>query len=231
METPSSVRRILKNIAHHVSRSRSLARLLFGVKFLRVPKDYYYFDTTTYATTRLVSKILRRDNRVVDMGTGTAAVVGLFLWRKIGCSVVSVDINPTMVQMSRESVRFNGAPIQVIESEFFAKVPGEFDTVIFNPPYVHTDIGETRRLSQATRSQWDGGRDGMRVIDGFLAAVSTLSHPVTVYMGINDWHVPRQTILESIGRRANLILNEVAKPSILPVFVYVFQNRKSADTV
>jgi methylase of polypeptide subunit release factors len=228
MDTRSLTRRVLQGVAQPVFRSRHLARLLFGVKFRRVPKPFYCFDTTTYVTTRVVRKVLGQGNRVVDMGTGTAAAVGLFVWRKVGCRVVSVDINPTMVEMSRESVRFNGAPIDVVESSFFDKVSEPFDTVIFNPPFVHTDTGATRQLAQETRSQWDGGRDGMRVIDGFLDAVAALPHPVTVYMGVNDWHVPRATIIESIGKRGGLRLHDVPAHRILPVSVYIFRNRSAA---
>ena len=223
MARKTPTRRALQAVAYEVFRSRPLAEMLFGVKFRPVGRDFYYFDTTTYVTTRRVQRSLTANNTVVDMGTGTAAAVGLYVWKNIGCRVISVDINPTMVQMSTESVKLNHAPIQVIQSSFFDNVKEPFDTVIFNPPYVPTNVGLDRQLSDATRSQWDGGPAGTDVIHGFLDAVAALPHEVTVYMGINDWHVGQKEIFASLRERG-LILEEVTKPSVLPVYVYVFKN-------
>jgi methylase of polypeptide subunit release factors len=220
------IRKALQNLAYRVFRSRFVAQLLFRIKFRPVPEDYYYFDTTTYVTTRRASKSLGRTNTVVDMGTGSAAAVGLFLWKQIGCSVISVDINPTMVEMSAASIRLNGAPVTVIQSDLFENVHEPFDTVIFNPPYVHTDSGLARKLTQATRSQWDGGPAGTDVIERFADAIAALPHPVVTYMGINAWHVTRDTVLDILSRRPAIVVDEVFHHRILPVYVYIFRNAR-----
>lgn len=217
-------RRALQSLALRASKSRLLAQLLFGIKFRPVDRQYYYFDTTTYVTTRRAWKSLRRNNAVVDMGTGSAAAVGLCLWKKVGCSVISVDVNPTMVEMSAASVRLNGAPIKVVRSDFFQNVHEPFDTVIFNPPYVQTEAGLARRLTQATRSQWDGGPAGTDVIERFVDEIVALPHPVVVYMGINSWHLKRETVLDILSRRPGIVVDEVFRHRILPVYVYIFRN-------
>lgn len=196
-----------------------VARALFGIRFAPALSEHdYYFDITTVVLFQFLAKRLDRRSRLLDMGTGAAAVLGLSLWRRVGCQVISSDINPVLVTSARRNVAHNRAPIEVVQSRFFNAVPDRFDVVSFNPPYVPTSSGEERVL-QERRSQWDGGADGTDVIAGYLEAVAALGRPVTSHLGMNRQHVDGRKMSRVLtGRKVRL--TEVFPHPLLPVDVY-----------
>jgi methylase of polypeptide subunit release factors len=211
---------LLSSAALRAYRSRRLAQVLFPMEFSPAGPRDYYFDVTTIALVRAVARDVTRTHHVLDMGCGAHAVIGVSLWKKTGCAVTCCDINPDLVDLARASAAKNQAPIDVVRSEFFADVPGQFDTVVFNPPYVPTRIGET----QATRrSQWDGGRDGTRVVDAFLGALERIEKPVLVFIGVNSFFVSTQRMIAMLDERPSLRLDRTNRSSILPVDVHVIQ--------
>ena len=95
-------------------KSHTIAKLLFKIDFNSVQKGAYYFDLTTFVLTRLLLKEIHKDNRVLDMGTGVSAIIGLFLWKHCGCHVISCDVNPEIVKLAQENIQFNNSPIDVV---------------------------------------------------------------------------------------------------------------------
>jgi len=158
----------------------------------------YYFDVTTWVLINRTAKDLTRSTRVLDMGTGSVAVVGLTIWKRLGCSVISSDINPEIVQLAEECARRNGAPIRTVCSRFFENVHEPFDVVIFNPPYVATAHGLELDDSRKRRCQWDGGSDGTSIIRDFVVGLQALPHQVRAYVGVN----PNPTKTQAARARA-----------------------------
>ena len=218
------VRGPAKLLVARTTRSRWLGERLFGIR-LRPLSDpsMYYFDVTTLP---LVSAAIKRVNpvtRVLDLGTGAAAVIGLALWHRHGCSVIAADVNASLVGAARENVAFNDAPIDVVQSSFFAGVHSEVDLVTFNPPYVTTAHGSARGLDEAYRVQWDGGPEGTSVISMFLDAVERHPHRPLVLMGVNRWHATPDRIDALFRDRPRLTLVEINRHPYLPVNVYAFR--------
>ena len=207
------------------TRSRLLARALFGVDFRPLQEDETYFDVTTPVLVRRAARRLSPSSKVLDLGTGTTAVVGLALWRKVGCEVTSADVNPASVQLAQANVERNRAPIRVLQSSFFDGVDGAFDTVVFNPPYVPTEAGRRRGLSPRLRRQWDGGPDGLAVIDGFLAALEGDPRAPVALMGVNHRHTPRERVSALLAGHAGIEVEDVYRHPLLPVDVYVLRRR------
>lgn len=100
--------------------------------------------------------------RLLDMGTGSG-IVALHA-AKIGSSVTAVDINPNAVQCARSNALRNDLKMDVVEGDLFEKVPGLFDVIVFNPPYLPDDDGPPSWMEKA----WAGGADGTDVIVRFL---------------------------------------------------------------
>ena len=149
-------------------KSRNFARIIFKIDFKPVKKSAYYFDISTLVLTKLLLREINKDDRILDMGTGTSSIIGLTIWKQCGCYVVCSDINPEIVSMAQDNVEFNQAPIQVKHSNLFENIEEDFDIVVFNPPYVPTKKGTISNLSKQFQSQWDGGEDGSSVIKQFL---------------------------------------------------------------
>lgn len=74
--------------------------------------------------------------RVHDLGCGYG-VVGIIV--KIDCpfcDVLCSDVSERAVALAKKNVRDLDLNIDVVRSDGYEKVKGEFDTVLFNPPYV-----------------------------------------------------------------------------------------------
>jgi len=210
------LRGLLRRASGRVSRSRALARRLFGIDF--PPRDdsgARYFDLTTPVLVSLVAPRLRPGTRLLDMGTGAFATIGLALWRRTGCDVVATDVGPELVRKAQANVDANHAPIRVVEARFYDGVEGEFDCVTFNAPYVPSSF-----LSRSD-PQSDGGPEGTIIIEGFLDGFAAKGGRATAYLGVNRLFVPREKVELLVGRRAGLGLIDVRRRWPWPVDVYV----------
>jgi release factor glutamine methyltransferase len=215
------LKRLVFACVRAATRSRLLAQALFRVDMRPLEDDETYFDVTTPVLVSQAARRLLPSSKVLDLGTGTTAVVGLALWRRLGCEVTSADVNPESVRLARLNVDRNRAPIRVVESSFFDAVEGGFDAVVFNPPYVPSEDGRRRGLSPRLRRQWDGGPDGLAVIEGFLDALEGDRRDPLVLMGVNHRHTPRERILARVFAHAGVRVDEVYRHPLLPVDVYV----------
>ena len=83
---------------------------------------------------------LKKDARVVDLGTGTG-IISLLMTTRGALDVVGVEINPVLSDMAERSVSLNklARNIHIINGDL-RKVrellpAGQWDTVVSNPPY------------------------------------------------------------------------------------------------
>ena len=206
-------------------KSRYAARLIFKIDFKPVKKGAYYFDMTTLVLTKLVLGEFIKEDRVLDMGTGTSSIIGLTLWKQCGCYVVCSDINPEIVSMAQKNVEFNQAPIQVKHSNLFENIEEDFDIVIFNPPYVPTKKGIISNLSKQFQSQWDGGEDGSVIVKQFLDEFQQVKRSVRAYVGINYWYLPKEKFLPMIEMKKDLKLRKIYRHTFLPIEVFIIEKK------
>jgi release factor glutamine methyltransferase len=75
--------------------------------------------------------------RVLDVGTGTGVLARLALERGAE-KVVAADINPAAVAWARRAV----PDAEVVLSDLFGAVSGEFDTILFAAPWSEGEIRE-----------------------------------------------------------------------------------------
>ena len=216
--------RLAASLATRAYRSRALARVFFGIDFLpRGSKDYYY-DISTLVVVRRVARMLGPGRRLLDLGTGSYGVIGLSLWKKTGCDVTCCDIDPELVASTRRNIELNEAPISVVESDLFANVPGPFDVVTFNPPYIATSFGDRWNVD-ARQSQWDGGEEGSDAVAPFLASVAARDHSVTACLAMNTIFVKRDRIRAMVADQPELELVETYRAPVLPIELHTIENR------
>jgi release factor glutamine methyltransferase len=118
---------------------------------------------------RLVDAALdevRVGERVLEVGTGSG-IVSLFL--NDYADVIATDINPDAV----ENARLNG--VNAVRTDLYKGIRGQFDVVIFNPPYLPTE--ENERLHTWLNRAFDGGPTGRAEIDRFLDNIGTILPP------------------------------------------------------
>ena len=78
---------------------------------------------------------VREADRVLDMGTGSG--VNAILAASKSTDVVAVDVNPVAVEAARANAARNGVAdrVDVRVSDVYAEVSGEFELMIFDPPF------------------------------------------------------------------------------------------------
>jgi len=82
-----------------------------------------------------VAKEVRPGMRVLDMGTGSG--VSALLAARAGANVVAVDVNPEAVECARANAEQNGLSERIVfvYGDLFETVEGDFDLIIFDPPF------------------------------------------------------------------------------------------------
>lgn len=112
-----------------------------------------------------VKKFTEKGMKVLDMGTGTGIQAETALAN--GADVLAVDSD-------KESIKFVSAKgIKCIKSDLFDEVNGQFDLIIFNPPYLPEEEGEEGQL----KKQVSGGKKGSEIIEGFLESAKDYLKP------------------------------------------------------
>ena len=114
-----------------------------------------------------------RTRRVLDLctGNGSLAVIAAMAYPDI--EIDAADISPAALEIARVNVARHelGARIRVLESDLFAALPGRYDLILCNPPYV------TEKNMSALPAEYRaepalalaGGADGMDLIRRIVA--------------------------------------------------------------
>lgn len=112
----------------------------------------------------LLQKAVRRyaRGRVLDIGTGSGIQALTAARKRTVRSVLAVDIDNEVISFLRSQKL--SKKITVRQSDLFSHVPGTFDTIICNPPYLPQDSGVT---------DWAlyGGKKGYELLERFLREV------------------------------------------------------------
>lgn len=104
---------------------------------------------------------VRRNERILEIGCGSG-IVSIHC-AKNGCSVTSVDVNPYAVECTLSNASRNNVKLDAKVSDVYSNVDGEFDTIVFNLPYLPVD--ENGLLEKS----WSGGEDGIGPLPELLS--------------------------------------------------------------
>ena len=97
--------------------------------------------------------------RVLDMGTGSGIQAVVAADNPGVISVLAVDIDKEAIDYCKKNL--NNPKITFLQSGLFNEVKGEFDTIIFNPPYLPQDRGIHDKALY-------GGKKGYEIIEKFF---------------------------------------------------------------
>jgi release factor glutamine methyltransferase len=125
-----------------------------------ISPDVYNPSDDSYLLLKVVE--VSPEGSLLEMGTGTGVVA--VHAAKLGAKVTAVDINPHAVECARRNAARNNVRFEVVRSDLFDKIPGSFDVIAFNPPYLPGDSTSTTWIEKA----WSGGEEGSEVAVRFL---------------------------------------------------------------
>jgi release factor glutamine methyltransferase len=107
-----------------------------------------------------------RELRIVDLGTGSGAILLALLHKCENAAGIGTDISVSALSTARDNARRLGmvARASFVACDLASALRGPFDLVVSNPPYIQTaDIAtlspEVRDFDP--RRALDGGRDGL----------------------------------------------------------------------
>jgi release factor glutamine methyltransferase len=103
---------------------------------------------------------VREGERILEVGCGSG-ILSIHC-ALAGGKVTAVDINPRAVECTLKNASRNAARLEARRSDLLSDVKGDFDLILFNPPYL--PVKEKDDLGRA----WSGGTGGMEVVERFL---------------------------------------------------------------
>jgi methylase of polypeptide subunit release factors len=194
---PYFLMRVYSSVFGALRSNRTVFHALFGFTPLHDIEGSLW-DWTTLELRKALRRCLRPGYRLLDMGSGPVAVLGIYARNILRHEkICAVDHIPEIVSFARRSAELAHADIDVYESSLFESVTGQYEVIAFNAPYIDATSGKRLGLldSETARKRCCGGKDGLETIDRFLAAAAVfLSTGGLVLLGINHFYVPRNAI-------------------------------------
>ncbi len=101
--------------------------------------DAVFFGPDTYRFARAILAHLKQARpvgRAVDIGCGSGAGAILVARAHPDAEVIAVDINASALQLTEVNAVLAGVRISAVNSDLLSSVPGVFDLIVSNPPYL-----------------------------------------------------------------------------------------------
>jgi release factor glutamine methyltransferase len=90
--------------------------------------------------------------RVVDVGTGSGAIALAIADERPDARVTATDVSPAALELARENATALDLRVELVETTLLEGLPGPFDLVVSNPPYV--EASELAGLEPEVR-EWE----------------------------------------------------------------------------
>ena len=97
---------------------------------------------------------------IIEIGTGSGIVTAAMMQDAPEHRYAATDISPRAVACAKAN------RVPVVRADLFSGIGGQFDLIVFNPPYLPTAPDE--RVDGWLDRAWNGGDDGRAVINRFL---------------------------------------------------------------
>lgn len=177
------------------------AKLLFGVDCSRSTSDYQ-IGFSTILMKKALKKYVKNNDKVLDIGTGACAIHSIWLKKNMNANVTATEINNKLVESARKAARHNNANINIIKSDLFKSVKGNFDWAVFNPPFSGRE-----------------DNNGYQIVKRLLKEAPEKTRMMIV---VNAFYVNQKKI-EEIIRNNNYRIIDVVTKFLNPSKVYVVE--------
>ena len=107
--------------------------------------------------------------RVLDLGTGSGAVALALQHQRPAAQVTAVDASADALAVASANAQRLNLPVHCVLSHWMDAVPGPFDLIVSNPPYVAEGDPHLTALTHEPLSALTGGADGLDDIRQIIA--------------------------------------------------------------
>lgn len=119
---------------------------------------------TEIMTDNIINEYKGKENlEILDLCCGSGCI-GLALSKHLGATTTLADISDEAVDIARGNAELNHIKCDIIVSNLFDNVTGQFDIIVSNPPYIPTSdllSLEDEVKFYDPRIALDGGQDGL----------------------------------------------------------------------
>jgi release factor glutamine methyltransferase len=115
--------------------------------------------------------------RIADLGTGSGAIALALQSQLPTAQVLAVDASEDALTVARANARRLGLPVRFAAANWLAGVPGPFDAIVSNPPYIAAHDPHLRALAHEPLSALASGADGLDDIRAIVAQAPTRLAP------------------------------------------------------
>ena len=116
------------------------------------------------------AKRLRPGMRLLDLCTGSGCVL-LSLMNRIEVNGTGSDLSAEALAVAEENAGRLHTAASWIQSDLFSRIPGRFDMIVSNPPYIASDVIDGMQEEVARhepRLALDGGADGLDLLERII---------------------------------------------------------------
>ncbi len=137
-------------------------------------------DTEILVETALTMLRDTAEPSILDLGTGSGAIIVSLLTRLTQARGVAVDVSPEALAVAAQNATALGVAdrLTLRQGDLFAGLPGTFAAIVSNPPYISADDMAT--LAPEVRCEPDlalaGGADGLDFYRRIVAGAAGFLH-------------------------------------------------------
>lgn len=139
--------------------------------------------------------------RVLDLGTGSGAVALALQSERPTCHVTAVDASANALVVAQANAQRLKLPVYFMESHWMDRVPGPFELIVSNPPYVADGDPHLAALTHEPLSALTSGPDGLDDIRQIIAQTPSRLAPGGWLLLEHGWDQAQavQTLLRQAG--------------------------------
>ncbi len=139
--------------------------------------------------------------RVLDLGTGSGAVALALQHQRPAAQVTALDASADALAVASANAQRLNLPVQCVLSHWMDAVPGPFELIVSNPPYVAEGDPHLAALKHEPLQALTSGADGLDDIRQIIAQASSRLAPGGWLLLEHGWDqaAPVQALLHSAG--------------------------------
>lgn len=163
-------------------------------EFTLIPR--YETEYLIELTLKEIKKMSLANPKILDLCTGSGAI-GLTLKNLLPSSEVTLsDISKDALMVANKNKNELNLDVNIIESDLFKNIPGKFDVIISNPPYVMTNEPLPKDVLYEPHLALYSGPKGIDHIEEIFKNIkSHLNNKYLIALEINEKSEPEITNL------------------------------------
>jgi release factor glutamine methyltransferase len=140
-------------------------------------------------------------SRVLDLGTGSGAVALALQHQRPAAQVTAVDASADALAVASANAQRLNLPVQCVLSHWMDAVPGQFELIVSNPPYVAEGDPHLADLTHEPLQALTSGADGLDDIRQIIAQAPSRLAPGGWLLLEHGWDqaAPVQALLREAG--------------------------------